>query len=248
MKTTKKLHSFSQKTTLANNTKRGFTLAEVLITLGIIGIVAAMTIPTLMTNYKKARTVAILKENYSILQQAIKLSQDDNGDVDGWDMNLSGSDFFHKYIANYVKWQKEYSSKELQTVAPHYYLNGKPYSGWFYDPTQTATHVILINGSSIAIRKSNNALAIFIDINGISKPNTVGIDSFMFVYTPQYGLEPWGDKGTEQTQSQETFGNYNRNKIMGNTYLACNKSQQGKLCTALIIHDGWTISNDYPWK
>ena len=33
--------------------KAGFTLAEVLITLGIIGVVAAMTIPTLMTAYQK---------------------------------------------------------------------------------------------------------------------------------------------------------------------------------------------------
>ncbi len=35
--------------------KTGFTLAEVLITLGIIGVVAAMTIPTLMTNIKAAK-------------------------------------------------------------------------------------------------------------------------------------------------------------------------------------------------
>ena len=33
-----------------------FTLAEVLITLGIIGVVAAMTIPTLMTTFAKKRT------------------------------------------------------------------------------------------------------------------------------------------------------------------------------------------------
>ena len=44
----------------------GFTLAEVLITLGIIGVVAALTIPGLIINYKKARTVTVLKETYSI--------------------------------------------------------------------------------------------------------------------------------------------------------------------------------------
>ena len=42
----------------------GFTLAEVLITLGIIGIVAAMTIPTLMQKYYEKQTVAHLKETY----------------------------------------------------------------------------------------------------------------------------------------------------------------------------------------
>ena len=36
---------------------KAFTLAEILITLGIIGVVAAMTIPTLITNYQKKQTV-----------------------------------------------------------------------------------------------------------------------------------------------------------------------------------------------
>ena len=44
--------------------KFAFTLAEVLITLGIIGVVAAMTIPTLMQKYYEKQTVAKLKETY----------------------------------------------------------------------------------------------------------------------------------------------------------------------------------------
>ena len=47
-----------------NFKKAGFTLAETLITIGIIGIVAAMTIPTLMTKLKNDRESAILKEDY----------------------------------------------------------------------------------------------------------------------------------------------------------------------------------------
>ncbi len=43
--------------------KVGFTLAEVLITLGIIGVVAAMTIPTLMTHYKKSQNSYRVKGN-----------------------------------------------------------------------------------------------------------------------------------------------------------------------------------------
>lgn len=37
--------------------KTGFTLAEILITLGIIGIVAAMTIPTIIANYKEKKLI-----------------------------------------------------------------------------------------------------------------------------------------------------------------------------------------------
>lgn len=61
-----------------------FTLAEVLITLGIIGIVAAMTIPNLIFNYKVKRTVSILREDQSIIAQVIKLSTEENGEPEGW--------------------------------------------------------------------------------------------------------------------------------------------------------------------
>lgn len=54
--------------------KLAFTLAEVLITLGIIGVVAAMTIPTLVTNADKKATATKLKVFYSKINQAVKLS------------------------------------------------------------------------------------------------------------------------------------------------------------------------------
>lgn len=54
-----------------------FTLAEVLITLGIIGIVAAMTIPTLIANYQKAQYVTALKKAYSEISEALKLVAND---------------------------------------------------------------------------------------------------------------------------------------------------------------------------
>lgn len=55
------------------NSKKGFTLAEVLITLGIIGVVAAMTIPTLVTNYQDKVMVNKAKLAYSQLNNALKL-------------------------------------------------------------------------------------------------------------------------------------------------------------------------------
>ena len=61
-----------------------FTLAEVLITLGIIGIVAAMTMPTLIQNYKKQEYGAKLKKFNSVMEQAILSSKQDNGEVGEW--------------------------------------------------------------------------------------------------------------------------------------------------------------------
>ncbi len=53
--------------------KAAFTLAEVLITLGIIGVVAALTIPTVITNYRKAHIATSLAKAINTLETANKL-------------------------------------------------------------------------------------------------------------------------------------------------------------------------------
>ena len=55
--------------------RKAFTLAEVLITLGIIGVVAAMTIPTLVSNNKGARYRAQFKKTLATINQASRMSQ-----------------------------------------------------------------------------------------------------------------------------------------------------------------------------
>lgn len=55
--------------------KKGFTLAEVLITLGIIGVVAAMTMPSLIQNYRKKEATTRIKKFYSMMSQAVLLQQ-----------------------------------------------------------------------------------------------------------------------------------------------------------------------------
>ena len=106
-----------------NNRRAAFTLAEVLITLGIIGIVAAMTIPTLISNYNKRQTVTKLKQTYSILSQALTMAQVKEGDTSTWDVggiygtstddpNFSSREatekFVSKYLIPYVKVSKDY--------------------------------------------------------------------------------------------------------------------------------------------
>ena len=73
-------------TLLSRNSKgfRAFTLAEVLITLGIIGIVAAMTIPTLIAKYSERQTVSQLTKLYSTLTQAYQMLQAEYGQLSTW--------------------------------------------------------------------------------------------------------------------------------------------------------------------
>ena len=60
--------------------KTGFTLSEVLITLGIIGVVAALTIPSVVNNYKKQQFRTGLKKEYSVLLQALDMYKEANGE------------------------------------------------------------------------------------------------------------------------------------------------------------------------
>ena len=69
--------------------KFGFTLAEVLITLGIIGVVAALTVPTLIAKYKEKENVAKLKKVYSTLSQAMLFAVEEYGTLDTWGMSQS---------------------------------------------------------------------------------------------------------------------------------------------------------------
>ena len=66
----------------------GFTLAEILITLGIIGVVAAMTLPNLIANYKKQQYVNSLKVGYSILNNGFRTMMAEEGVDDIEDTEL----------------------------------------------------------------------------------------------------------------------------------------------------------------
>ena len=98
---------------LNDGRRYAFTLAEVLITIGIIGVVAAITIPTLITNYQKKVTVNRLKQTYSIIEQAVKRSEAENGDISSWDFNMPSDERFEKYLAPYLHIIQRSSSESL---------------------------------------------------------------------------------------------------------------------------------------
>ena len=86
--------------------KKAFTLAEVLITLGIIGIVAAMTIPTLISNYQKKQFITGLKVAYSTLTQGIQRAMADDG----------VSDFRQTELYKTAKWDNHRGENETKSM------------------------------------------------------------------------------------------------------------------------------------
>lgn len=86
-KATKQLGSEASRFLVAK--KSAFTLAEVLITLGVIGVVAALTLPTLITNYKNKVYVNQLKATLSTLSTGINKLMIDSG-CEGSDLMCTG--------------------------------------------------------------------------------------------------------------------------------------------------------------
>lgn len=189
--------------------KLAFTLAEVLITLGIIGVVATMTIPTLMSKYQEKVYKTQYKEIFSELNQVMK-SLEDDGRLPSSECTTFNDDCFRDLFATKLKVAHEcYSvapnncqkySKYLDGTIQHQgtYLNGswpmfttlKGYSIKFRYHIKDCSTVDEANWNS----KENGALLncgwVQVDTNGLSGPNIVGKDIF-FLSLMQDGFIPF---------------------------------------------------------
>ena len=184
-----------------NNTRRvGFTLAEVLITLGIIGIVSAMTIPTLVKNYQKKVLKNQFIQSYAIINQALGLMKADLGlpsiynayTVRNPDLPY-GQSFIRKeeFEKEFLKHIKQTTTIIDQNDLPTYHTYSdtniivQSDSGTAF----TKPPVVLSNGAflrvSIAEVKYDSpagriVLMFMIDVNGSKAPNRYGHDLFVF--------------------------------------------------------------------
>ena len=238
----------------------GFTLAEVLITLGIIGVVAAMTLPSVILNYQKKVTVNRLKQAYSTISQALVMAQKDYGDISGWDIatgltsldqvDVSLNNFANKYLIPYIKSVDECPSGSSQKEREKcdytlYWRNGVQRNASF----QHCYRFIINNGVVVQLALDNfndetgkvvygTTIFMQIDLNGKQKPNMYGRDIFHIILNPSttnitmYGIG--------QTREDLLDGARGCIEKIGNF-------QSGEWCGALIQYDGWQIKDDYPW-
>ena len=184
--------------------KNAFTLAEVLITLGIIGVVAAMTLPSLIQNKTEKDTVVRLKKSYSVIENAFRLAVNEHGEIQNWgwamstDSNAStvSADILSKIIP-YLKVSKKCLNQEGCFIKNNYYkfLSGENHMQ--YSPNEYGKSATILADGTILILRTYSpdryALGyIYVDINGNKSPNTYGKDMFQFIITKN-GLEPTGN-------------------------------------------------------
>lgn len=251
-------------TTCGNNKRFAFTLAEVLITLGIIGVVVAMTLPTLIQNYRKQQTVTQLKSTYSILSQAFEHAQAEYGDVSTWGLNeMYGSKakpheayemiskFIETYFVPYVKPIENYgitSFKELKYNGI-YYLNGQIDGNTYGAPRYIIT---LSNGAITTFSLDGHCYA------GYTEEGTWHCSDYR--HTDVYIVADINGKKLPNTIGKDIFVmslNSKTNKFEFYNYpsyannrnwllRACsNLSKENHHCGRLIQLDGWKINYDW---
>jgi prepilin-type N-terminal cleavage/methylation domain-containing protein len=231
--------------------KKGFTLAEVLITLAVIGVVAALTIPTVVQNYRKTQTVTQLKKVYSALANTTNLAIADYGPITQWEIGeMSNSEdaekFANMYLIPYLKVSKNCGTKTTEDCEiRRKYLNS---TGTAPTVSSAYTRFFLADGTLVFGRVySDETLKRFItwvDINGEKAPNTMGKDIFEFNYFLYFPSD------TKYEGRFIPIGiTLSRNDLLNNGSNSCNKQDgSGAYCAALIMKDGWQISDDYPWN
>ncbi len=229
--------------------KFAFTLTEVLITLGIIGIVAAMTIPNLITNYQKKQTVTKLQKAISVLNQAYKLSYDENGDLSPEEQAaLGASEYFKKYWEPYIKVNQFCESAQdcgYASNPPMYMINGQ-LTDWGWGSNSTRTLFSTMDGFVYFIISSywktldqvqvSNPV-VFVDLNGDGKPNRLGRDIFeLILVSDGKGVQPYGTN----------LSNDDVDKYC--SYEASIYDSDTVTCVEKIKRAGWIIDSSYPWK
>ncbi len=234
--------------------RTAFTLAEVLITLGIIGVVAAMTMPTVIAKHQKQVTVNKLKKAYSVLSQMVIRTYADNGPVSNFlssGESLSANQteqFFKTYWLPYFNAPMVANPSFYPKPKAFTQLNGDEYDYGIYTrygegrilfSTQDGT-IYYVNvlawifdedGHNTGVATYNMLSHVLVDINGVKPPNTLGKDVFAFTID-------FNNNVVKPYCIANTISNINAN---------CQKSGNGVCCSAKIIKDDWQIASDYPW-
>lgn len=204
---------------ISKKLSNAFTIAEILIVMGIIGIIAEMTIPSMMNQINNKKYVSAVLKYQSILQNVIQEYMIDSGSIG----NLTGGVFNQDYDSQTV-WNglKKYfiitKDCNMSTgCAPsginYKYLNG---SDWANLDTHGATSKAILQDGSIlyfwdgrldcqqSSSDSNSPPlnedcgAVFVDVNGLTPPNQLGRDLFEWRILKNGTIMPAGTRDDSQ--------------------------------------------------
>ena len=242
---------------LKNN--KGFTLAEVLITLVIIGIVATLTIPTLINNYQKHQYVIQLKKNYNILSNGFRMILAKEGvtrvtDTTLWSKFGNTSSITYETANNNANKQAFLAELSKTFSIASTSSPEVTYSTWLRNAYATMTSslsggIVLKDGTIIYYtfyktpkteyggdNFTNYVGMLSVDVNGTKKPNVMGRDLFRFWLFSDGVIEPFG-------ANQYQHGTKEPSPFYWQTYGACGMGDTipGYDCAGRIMDKGWKM-------
>ena len=201
-----------------------FTLAEVLITLGIIGVVVALTLPNLVANYKKQVLVTQLKAELNIIENSFKkiLANEEVDDLNNTPL-FNELGFDKDYYISQTGFSEIPNDSEMAFVKEV----RKKTSSIFY----------LNNGGCFAVKRFWSSTAstywplVYVDVNCDKSPNRLGYDQFAFL------LNSFG-------QSQESYTFVFCNESIRRYSISHNVfgDLAGRACFSKVVRDGWKIN------
>lgn len=215
--------------------KKGFTLAEVLITLGIIGVVAAMTMPTLINNINNKQNIAALKKAYSLISQAGVDVIRENGSLANL-CEANDTDCVRDLFKGSLKVVKTCDKGAIEGNCWVHLNEWKRLNGDAAWSMESKAGVILNDGMFVLFgyRSPNCNFVdgidglmadvkecgdVSVDVNGFRGPNVMGKDIFFF-YITENKLVPFGTEGTWTST---------------NRYYRCENGGDGEACAAEYI-------------
>lgn len=220
--------------------KAAFTLAEVLITLGVIGVVAAMTLPTLIQANANKVVEARLKKFYSTFNQAIQLAEAEYGDRVYWYIDAQGVEldeegnpilstaqidqWLSKYLYQFIIFKRKV---DKQGRVLYYLSDGSAFQcGIQFNPSLRDIYFYPGNPDKCV---------------GDDK-DIVGVCVWKFEYLPTSSDPSLKDKGLEPfpNGSADMYTDSERGCYVDSPFKS--------YCTKVIQANGWTIPKDYPYK
>ena len=224
-----------------NKIKRhnAFTLAEVLITLAIIGVVAAMTLPTLMAKYREDVTMNKLKKFYTTMQQAQLMSINDNGPTEYWDLNFGNTNeeklaWYNKYFGKYLNTAEVLDAKILDE-------NGIEQDDDIYVKFSDGTVFRIWNHGNVHFFYYTNYKTF------LNKTCEKGKDIFVFYLntTTENNMNIFSTYGRSTGDSY-----YDINELKNDYHYGCYSENKDlrNFCARLLEINGWKVPDDYPYK
>lgn len=241
--------------------KLGFTLAEILITLGIIGVVAALTLPTLIANNQKIQYLVGLKKFYAAFNLGMKNYMVLTGCSDltctgFFDGNRSAAAWQTRADVEIPKIFKAariygYNNSELLNFAPKF-MNNNPASDYFYHgyTIQTADGALILfddqdndnctmySAAAGSPNLKNACSDIYVDINGKKPPNIWGRDVYWFILSNNGMLYPFSGTDHHDVGGNRWTGYAPYCGVSGSSSLPT----EGDGCAARIMEEGWEMN------